>query len=269
MRINGSVIGSVVTSSASSAIGVWDIRNLEIANRLGLWPNPVDVVTSGLILYLDAGNLSSYPGSGTTWTDLSGNGNNLTLTNGPTYTTNNGGSLIFDGTNDYAGLASISSFNAYSISIWFKPTTTVNSTSTFKVLFQLRTGSGNDNKYICFGSATSLLTDEYITFIDATNDTRTGITDGGSLSAGSWYNLVFNYESSQYKMYINNVLKTTSTANGGVPLITNPNCVYINCYQGALYFADNTLSTCAIYNRTLSSTELNQNFNAIRTRYGI
>ena len=60
------------------------------------------IVTDGLVLALDAGNPKSYPGSGTTWTDLSGNGNNGTLTNGPTYSSANGGSIVFDGVDDYA-----------------------------------------------------------------------------------------------------------------------------------------------------------------------
>ena len=60
------------------------------------------IPTSGLIFYLDAANTRSYPGSGTTWTDLSGNGNTGTLTNGPTYSSANGGQIVFDGSNDNA-----------------------------------------------------------------------------------------------------------------------------------------------------------------------
>jgi hypothetical protein len=59
------------------------------------------IVTDGLVLCLDAGNPKSYPGSGTTWTDLSGNGNNGTLVNGVGYSGDNLGSLSFDGVNDY------------------------------------------------------------------------------------------------------------------------------------------------------------------------
>jgi hypothetical protein len=62
------------------------------------------IVQSGLVLNLDAGVSSSYPGSGTTWTDLSGNGNTGTLTNGPTYNSANGGSLVFDGVDDYVNV---------------------------------------------------------------------------------------------------------------------------------------------------------------------
>ena len=73
------------------------------------------IVTNGLVLCLDAGNQLSYPGTGTTWNDLSRNGNNGTLTNGPVF--NSGGSMVFDGVNDYCA------FNYYpsdivSVSVW-------------------------------------------------------------------------------------------------------------------------------------------------------
>jgi len=60
-----------------------------------------NIVTSGLVLQLDAANTKSYPGSGTTWTDLSGNGNNGTLTNSPTFSSANGGIFTFNGTNQF------------------------------------------------------------------------------------------------------------------------------------------------------------------------
>ena len=59
------------------------------------------IVTNGLVLALDAANTKSYPGSGTVWSDLTPNGNNGALTNGPTFNSANGGSIVFDGTNDY------------------------------------------------------------------------------------------------------------------------------------------------------------------------
>ena len=71
---------------------------------MGVFAGP-EVVEDGLVLALDAGNTKSYPGSGTTWTDLSGNGNNGTLTNGPTYSSSNGGSIVFDGVNDFVDIS--------------------------------------------------------------------------------------------------------------------------------------------------------------------
>ena len=67
---------------------------------MGLSHSP-NIVTDVLVLCLDAANRRSYPGSGNSWLDLSGNGNNGTLTNGPTYSSANGGSLVFDGVDDY------------------------------------------------------------------------------------------------------------------------------------------------------------------------
>ena len=96
MRINGSIIGSNVTPGiVSGASGIWSMQNVEIANRSCTWPT--DIVTNGLVLFLDANNTNSYPGSGTSWYDLSGNGNTGTLTNGPTFSSVNGGTIVFDG----------------------------------------------------------------------------------------------------------------------------------------------------------------------------
>jgi hypothetical protein len=75
------------------------------------------IVTSGLVLALDAADKNSYPGSGTTWTDLSGNGNNGTLVNGPTFSSANGGSIVFDGVDDYVTCGTNSSTLVSSMTI--------------------------------------------------------------------------------------------------------------------------------------------------------
>jgi len=159
------------------------------------------IITSGCVLSLDAADKNSYPGSGTAWRDLSGNGKNLTLTNGPTFSAGNQGSIVFDGTNDYAVLNPVSAFNIYCISMWFKPTTIINSTSAYKPLIHFKSSTA---KYISFGDTTNRVANEYITIVQEPGDRRTAVNDGGSLSAGVWYNVVFNYESSKYNIYINN-----------------------------------------------------------------
>ena len=84
-------------------------------------------VQNGMVLELDAANPTSYPGTGTAWTDISGYANNGTLTNGPTFSTSNGGNFSFDGADDYVDCGSNSSLNlgAMTISAWVKPTTNV------------------------------------------------------------------------------------------------------------------------------------------------
>ena len=78
------------------------------------------IITDSLILCLDAANTKSYPGSGATWTDLSGNGNNVTLTNGPTYSSVDGGSIVFDGTNDYADFFAPNLGTTTTVEMWVK-----------------------------------------------------------------------------------------------------------------------------------------------------
>ena len=87
---------------------------------MGLSHSP-RIVTDGLVLCLDAANSRSYPKTGTTWTDRSTSGNNGTLTNGPTFDTNNGGSIVFDGSNDSV-VTSDFDLDYISIFTWFKPT---------------------------------------------------------------------------------------------------------------------------------------------------
>ena len=234
---------------------------------MGLSHSP-KIVTNGLVLALDAANNKSYPGSGTSWNDLSNTGKNLTLTNGPTFSAANLGSIVFDGTNDYAAVNPVSAFNIYCISMWFKPTTIINSTSVSTNLIHFKSSIG---KYIGFGPVTNRVSNEYITIVQEPGDKRTAVNDGGSLSAGVWYNIVFNYESSQYNIYINNTLKSTTigSSTGNVPLITDPDFIYLNSVEGTSDYLDSSLSMCMIYNRALTATEMLQNYNATKGRFGL
>lgn len=88
-----------------------------------------DLIQDGLVLSLDAGNIKSYPSSGTTWRDLTANRNNGTLTNGPTFNNANGGSIVFDGSNDYTELGNILNVGTsdFTIEAWFYKETKLNS----------------------------------------------------------------------------------------------------------------------------------------------
>ena len=227
-----------------------------------------DLIQDGLVLCLDASDKNSYPGTGTTWRDLSGNNNTGTLANGPTFSAANMGSIVFDGTNDYAVVNPVSAFDIYCISMWFKPTTIINSASAYKPLIHFKSST---SKYIFFGDGTNRVANEYITIVQEPGDKRTAVNDGGSLSAGTWYNIVFNYESSQYNIYINNTLKSTTigTSTGNVPLITDPDFIYLNSYEGTSGYLDSSLSMCMIYNRVLTATEMLKNYNATKGRFGL
>jgi hypothetical protein len=103
----------------------------EIIGRVGIrnYVAPASlstIVTNGLILNIDAGNMASYPGTGTAWTDLSGLNNTVTLVNGTTYSSANGGTMVFDGVNDYGVGAYNSnldlSTNNFTLEGWFNST---------------------------------------------------------------------------------------------------------------------------------------------------
>ena len=220
------------------------------------------VIDSSLKLWLDAGQTASYPGSGTTWTDLSGNGNNGTLTNGPTYTSSNGGSLVFDGTNDYVTLgSSLSGTLAGTISFWIKLTNTI---TTGYAGNQRPWGKNGD--FECRWGGTGGGAD------------RSLATDiGGILSLVSvqntwlntvWYNItiVYNGATNSSALYVQGVLDATGTAGNVTGLTGNWIIGATSSTAGPL---NGQISQYLIYNRALSVAEVQQNFNALRGRYGI
>lgn len=231
------------------------------------------IIKTGLILNIDAGDRISYSGSDTTWKDLSGNGNNGILTNGPTFNSANGGSIVFDGTDDFVLDDSVPNFNVGCIDIWLRPSSLINAAFVGSSLVQLKNAATTNNFwYIGFGNITSLLTNEYITIVDGGSN-RLGVTDGGSLTANTWVNIVVNWESSTYKIYVNNVVKTTSSA-GTISQLTAPNRYILGAYRDTTssayssFFTGN-VSIVKFYNIGLTATQLSQNYNAIKSRFGL
>jgi hypothetical protein len=230
------------------------------------------IIRSGLVLNLDAGDRTSYLGSGTNWKDLAGNYDG-TLTNGPTFNSANGGSIVFDGTDDYVLKSSLSNFNVGCIDIWLRPPSIINAASGGSILLQLKNAATTNNFwYVGLGGITGLLTNEYITIVDGGSN-RLGVTDAGSLAANTWVNLVINWESSAYKIYINNIVKTTSSA-GTIAQLTVPSLYILGAYRDTTSSAYSSFFTgrvgiLKIYNRTLSETEMLQNYVTTKSRFGL
>jgi len=213
-------------------------------------------VTSGLVLCLDAANRKSYPGSGTTWTDLSGSGFNGTLTNGPTFGSADGGSIVFDGTNDIVTTTYVST-NTYTFSAWFKTNVV---SSGFRNIISIPTPN----------YSLILLDDDTSNLGFWTNDALSGSAlSTPTISTNTWYNVVFVREGNSitggYKAYLNGILygnantatwsTTASLSVGGRTDVSQP--------------LNGNISQVLIYNRALSALEVSQNFNALRGRYGI
>jgi hypothetical protein len=226
------------------------------------------IVTNGLVLALDAADRNSYSGSGTTWTDLSGRGNTGTLT-GAGYNSANGGSLTFDGTDDYVIVSSnVSSIpygsSARTVSIWFYTNTTTWVENSNNLFFY---GAGNaSNAFgIDFSSYPSM---EVYTWGSGTNDFLFSTT----YSQVGWKNITVTYNgATTILIYENGVFTQTFTLPSARNTTTSD--VYIGAINpsalaGGGYY-DGRIATTQIYNRALTAAEVSQNFNALRGRFNI
>ena len=237
-----------------------------------------DIVTTGLVLHLDASNNMSYSGSGTTWTDISGQGNNFTLTNGPTYTSSDGGAIVFDGTNDYAVSATNASFfafgtsNDYSYGAWVKVDTTAQNES----IFSCSTGEGGvtaNSFQLDFENATGRIRHVF-------RHTSGQIISYTSTDVGTgwFYVMVVNDRSEdELKMYFNGSLIDTesNTAFGTDTDVHNfssssdSNGVFrIGTNRGEASFIDGSIAQVHIYKgKALTASEVLQNYNATKSNY--
>ena len=212
---------------------------------MGAFAGP-DISESGLVLALDAGNPKSYPGSGTTWTDLSGNGNNGTLTLGPTYSSANGGSIVFDGSNDYITSSfATTSGQAVTYAGWLYSTET---TSTYKNFVDSVTArpmiwwnaSGQIEFDAAFYTTTTVYRNQWV---------YVALSKPSGSSSASYY--------------VNGVLVGSGSAYT-TPALTP---TWFNRSAGQTWKGN--ASNVQAYNRALTAQEIQQNFNATRSRYGI
>lgn len=234
-----------------------------------------NLVTNGLVLYLDAGYVSSYPGSGSTWFNVSGaTATNATLFNSPTYSPSNGGILTFDGTDDYATVPFTTNYPNFTINFFFRLTGTKN----YSYAFSTANGNALETFQIEFNDP------------DAGNTARTlwcwwksssgfdgGLYVGSTGTPGSWNDntwrmLTFTHTGSTNTLYINGVLATFSTAGDQtIPFFGGTNCVISIGRRQATggQFYQGNLPIVSVYNRVLSPSEVLQNFDAQKSRFGL
>ena len=215
------------------------------------------VVTTGLQLYLDAGNASSYPGSGTAWTDLTVNGRNGTLTNGPTYSGTNGGSIVFDGTNDYVQCTGSLTVTAATFVTWIRR-------------------NGNQGQY------------DGILFSRGTNTTGMNFQASNQLGyhwndAGNTYNWQsgLTIPDATWCMIAVSVTSTAATAylcqTGGTTTATNTvnhsssllNDIKLAVDDAAARYFNGNIAIALLYNIALSAGQVSTNFEADRGRFGV
>lgn len=219
-----------------------------------------DIVQDGLVLELDAADRNSYPGSGTTWRDISNTGNNGTLTNGPTFDSLNQGSIVFDGTDDYVDIPNNSTVN-------------ISTTITLEAWVYPTKNSGVQN-VICKSSLSQNTGYIYPRTNDGWVNSIFYLHIGGwqTLSAtwpglNNWYHTVGTYDGATMIIYINGVQAATRSQSGTIT--TNTNYLALGQQPGYGEYYGGRLAEARMYTRALSATEITQNYNAMRTRFNL
>ena len=223
------------------------------------------IVTDGLVLHLDAGDSASYPGTGTTWFDLTTNSNDGTIT-GATYSSNEGGYFDFDGAGDYVDISSFTfnSSSVYSVSFWFKPS----SNTTQQYLFDLR-ASDSDNKasLIAYNQSGTSGKIHYTVYGSSSTTWPSAPT---ILSLSTWYHItvIHNSSTNNLKIYLNSTLDLDSSFGTDLTVSSTP--LRIGARRSTQSNPTNgSISQATIYNRALTASEVQRNYNALKNRYGL
>jgi len=230
---------------------------ITIGSGIGLIPDLAPVVTTGLQLYLDAGNASSYSGSGTAWNDLSGNSRNGTLTNGPTYSSADGGSIVFDGSNDYVQCTGSLTVTAATFVAWIKR-------------------NGNQGQYdgILFsrGAVTTGMNFQTSNQLgyhwnDAGNtyNWQSGLT----IPNATWCMIAVSVTSTAATAYLCQTSGTTTATNTVNHSSSVLNDIKLALDDAAARYFNGNIAIAQLYNIALSAGQVSQNFEADRARFGV
>jgi hypothetical protein len=221
-----------------------------------------NIVNRGLVLHLDASAPSSYPGSGTIWSDISVNTNNGTLTNGPTFNSSNGGSIVLDGTDDYADIPNNSTLNIsshISLEAWIYAT----STNTIQNVLSKSSLSQNTG-YIYPRTDNAWNTSTFYLFITNSGWSTLSATWPGR---NAWHHTIATYDGANMIIYINGAEINSKSQTG--TFVTNTNYLAVGQQPGYGEYYGGRIGSIKVYNRALAAAEISQNFNVQRSRFGV
>ena len=220
------------------------------------------IVTDGLVLAVDAANKKSYPGSGTVWYDLSGNNTNGTLTNGPVFDSGNAGTIDFDGTNDYISFPSniFSTLTSITISCWFYWTNLERWTRIFDF--------GASTSVYMFLTPRSSLNRPRFT-IRAPSLSEQIINAPSAISTNVWSNIVITLNGTTGIMYMDGVSIQSNSISSTPDDLGNTTNNWIGKSQFSDPYYTGNIANVTIYNKALSAAEVLQNYNAVKTRFGL
>ena len=228
-----------------------------------------NIVSNGLVLCLDAANRKSYVSGSTTWRDISSNNNNGTLVNGPTFSSANGGSIVFDGTNDTVSVTKPNPNVAGYISLctWIKFNNYDSGLSSGPVIIH------KGNHYTI--QMRSQVGIDYWTYADSSfwSYIEFGYRQApGLYQINTWMNIVVTKDSSNtVRLYKNGVLLDTRASFGSALTQTN-STLFLSGYSDTdanptTSLLNGNIATTQIYNRALSAQEVEQNYEALKSRY--
>jgi hypothetical protein len=227
-----------------------------------------NIVTDGLALCLDAANTKSYS-TGTTWRDLSRSQNNGTLINGPTFNSSNGGSIVFDGINDFVQINSnptLDITNTITIEALINKTTLNQNGS---ILSKWTTAGGTINSYLLLLGQDSN-NSRYGFYLQQSNGIVRNLLQNTILNQNVWYHIVCVANGTTMNTYNNSVLEPISqTYNGTINITTKDLMLGKLRSEDSIYSYNGRTAFTRLYNRALSQQEVLQNFNATRARFGI
>ena len=216
-----------------------------------------NIVEDGLVLALDAGNTQSYPGSGTTWSDLTSNSHDLTLTNGPTYSSTDGGIFDFDGTDDYATTSGSS-------------TVSINASQDFSFDAWIKIDDGGINSISNIGDY--YLSSGFVFYTAITTRNLSVYTNNalafssGAVTLNAWAHVAFSRSGSTVTVYLNTSSVGTFTHSAA---LSGQFDLAISKYNGSYSNAINgKISNAKLYiGKALTASEIQQNYNALKGRY--
>jgi Concanavalin A-like lectin/glucanases superfamily len=220
---------------------------------------PQPIVTNGLVLALDAANQKSYTSGSTIWNDLSGNVNNGTLTNGTTFNSDNGGSIVFDGADDYVSISQ--NINPSNITLEFFYKTSVSSPYEY-LISNSRDCCGTYNGY-------ELQIFNGVPRFSIWNSTQANV-NGILTLTNQIYHITATYDGTQLKIYQNSLLTVTANSALGIGSPASFNLAVGGMgFVPSIYNLTGNIYVGRVYNRALSASEIQQNYNSQKSRFNL
>lgn len=264
-NLSGGIIGGGKQSE-------FDLPGIQSLNN-----STIGIVRGSIDLHLDAANSLSYPGTGTTWTDISGNARNGTLTNGPTFTADlngSGGYITLDGSNDYITFGNILNYTtqAFTVGMWirllsFDTNSGINGVLAWKGDYQ------NSGWYIEFSPTNGVISfftnqSGAVQVSQAIYQPNPSSWPGKGVMPDEWYNVCVTRSGTSARVYLNGTDRTSTVGTHTNPA-SSANNFEIGRYSSGSNFPNVRIASFIVYQRALSAAEVLQNFNASRKRFGL